>query len=365
MHRRSRISALALVLLLPGVAAAQDEGTFTLTILHTNDTHAHHAPNPAGDGGAAWQAAVVDQIRAEGGPVLLLDAGDRFAGTLFHQQYRGQDSVQVMNAIGYDGMTLGNHEFDDGDQVLADFIDGVEFPVVTANVDFRGSPALAGKVPPAAVIEVAGEQVGIIGLVTADTPIISNPGAGLIFDGDYAAVTQARVDDLTAQGVDKIVLVTHIGLADDIEVAATTRGVDLIVGGHSHSLLGNAYTASVAEYPVVVEDLDGMPVSIVQAGEHTEYLGRVDLTFDAAGVVTEVEGADGTFAEIDPAAVYTVATNDFMRRGSDGYEVLATNAIDPYDFGKPQDQVLGEYIRANSPVAPIVEGRITRVDAAG
>jgi len=81
-------------------------------------------------------------------------------------------------------------------------------------------------------------------------------------------------------------------------------------------------------------------------------------------VRVEVEGVDGTFSEIDPAAVYTVATNDFMRRGGDGYEVLATNAIDPYDFGKPLDEVLEEYIAANSPVAPTVEGRIIRVDAA-
>lgn len=535
MQRRYLIPVLALALLVPGAAVAQDEEeTFSLTILHTNDTHSHHEPNAAGDGGAARQAAVVNQIRAEGGNLLLLDAGDRFTGTLFHQQYRGQDSVQIMNAIGYDGMTLGNHEFDDGDEVLADFVDGVEFPVVTANVDFSGSPELAGKVPPSAVIDVAGEQVGIIGLVTADTPTISSPGEGLTFDADYAAVTQAVVDDLTAQGVDKIILVTHIGLDKDKEVAAGTRGVDLIVGGHSHSLLSNAYQASVAEYPVVVNDLDGAPVSIVQAGEYDQYLGRVDVTFDAAGVVTEaagdtillsrfitpdpevagiietlaapieelkqtpvgetnvflvgdravcrvaecnlgnfvtdamraetgaqiaitngggirsnvpvgaetpadvalpaplqvtlgdvltvfpfgnlvstfsltgadvvaalengvslveegagrfpqvsgiryswdgskptgsrlvsveVLGTDGTYTPIDPAATYTLVSNDFMRRGGDGYEVFATNAVDPYDFGKPLDQVLQEYIAANSPIAPMVEGRITRVDA--
>ena len=112
-----------------------------------------------------------------------------------------------------------------GDQVLADFIDGVHFPVVTANVDFSGSPDLAGKVAPSAILEVGGEKIGIIGLVTADTPTISSPGKGLVFDGDYAAVTQKLVDELTAQGVDKIVLVTHIGLDKDKEVAAGTRGV--------------------------------------------------------------------------------------------------------------------------------------------
>lgn len=535
MHRRHLIPALALAFLLPTGAVAQDEEeTFSVTILHTNDTHSHHEPNNAGDGGAARQAAVVNQIRAEGGNVLLLDAGDRFTGTLFHQQYRGQDSVAVMNAIGYDGMTLGNHEFDDGDQILADFIDGVAFPVVNANVDFNASPELDGKVQPTAILEVGGEQVGIIGLVTPDTPTISSPGQGLVFDSDLVGATQKAVDALTEQGVDKIVLVTHIGLDKDKEVAAGTRGVDIIVGGHTHSLLSNAYTASVAEYPVVVEDLDGAPVSIVQAGEYDQYLGRLDVTFDAAGAVTEaagdtillsrfitpdpavaeivatlaapiedlkqtpvgesavflvgdravcrvqecnlgdlitdamraetgaqiaitngggirsnvpvgadtpadvalpepitvtlgdvltvfpfgnlvstfkltgadvvaalengvskveegagrfpqvsgirytwdgskpagsrivsveVVGEDGAATPIDPAATYTVASNDFMRRGGDGYEVFATNAIDAYDFGKPLDQVLQEYIKTNSPIAPAIDGRITRADA--
>ena len=102
-----------LTLALAGTISAQDD-TFALTLLHTNDTHAAHEPNAAGDGGVARQAAVVNQIRAEGGNVLLVDAGDRFTGTLFHQQYRGADNVQIMNALGYDVMTLGNHEFDMG-----------------------------------------------------------------------------------------------------------------------------------------------------------------------------------------------------------------------------------------------------------
>ena len=525
------VSIVALLVSVP--AFAQDEETFDLTILHTNDTHAHHEPNANGDGGAARQAAVVNQVREQGGNVLLLDAGDRFTGTLFHQQYLGQDSVQIMNAIGYDGMTLGNHEFDNGDEVLADFVDGVEFPVVNANVDFSASEFLAGKIPPYAILDVTGEQIGIIGLVTPETPFLSSPSDDLVFDDDLVGVTQQVVDELTAQGVNKIILVTHIGLDADQEVAAETTGVDIIVGGHSHSLLSNAYVASVAEYPVIVNNLDGDPVYIVQAGEYDTYLGRIFVQFDAEGVVVnatgdtillsqyitpdpevqdiidelagpietlrqtvigdssvflvgdravcraeecnlgdlitdamraetgaqiaitngggirsnvpvgedtpedtaldqpmpvslgdvltvlpfgnltatlsltgedviaalengvsqvengagrfpqvsgihfswdgslepgsrivsvEVLGEDGEYAPLDPDAIYTVATNDFMRRGGDEYTILSTNAIDAYDFGKPLDQVLAEYITANSPIAPEVEGRITRID---
>src|SRR5690606_36400575 len=156
--------------------AAQDDETFALTILHTNDTHSHHEPNSAGDGGVARQATVVDQIRSEVESVLLLDGGDRFTGTLFHQQYRGEDSIQIMNALGYDAMTLGNHEFDDGDEVLAAFIDGLEFPVVTTNVDFSESEILAGKVQPYIILDVNGDQIAIIGLVTPDTRFLSSPG---------------------------------------------------------------------------------------------------------------------------------------------------------------------------------------------
>ncbi|MEP7291753.1 MAG: metallophosphoesterase, partial [Chloroflexota bacterium] len=249
MIRKRVLPVFLLIALLSFPAFAQDDG-FDLTILHTNDTHAHHEPNANGDGGAAREATVVDQIRGEGGNVLLLDGGDRFTGTLFYQQHHGQDSVLIMNAIGYDAMTLGNHEFDNGDQNLAEFVDGVLFPVVTANVDFSASESLAGKIPPYAILDVGGEQVGIIGLVTPETPIASSPSDDLVFDSDLVGVTQRAVDALTEQGVDKIILVTHIGLNVDMEVAAGTTGVDVIVGGHTHTLLGNAYVAAVAEYPV-------------------------------------------------------------------------------------------------------------------
>ncbi|MBZ0274994.1 MAG: metallophosphoesterase, partial [Anaerolineae bacterium] len=197
---------VVLVLLVASVTMAQDE-TFALTIMHTNDVHAHHDPNSNGDGGAARQAAVVNQIRTAVPNSLLIDGGDRFTGTLYHVQYRGQDSAQVMNIIGYNAMTLGNHEFDDGDDTLAAFVDAVNFPVVTANVDFSESPVLAGKINPWTILEVGGQQIGVIGLVTPEAPVISSPGAELVFNSDLVGVTQAAVDELTAQGVNKIILV--------------------------------------------------------------------------------------------------------------------------------------------------------------
>ncbi len=526
-----KLAVVVVLGLLAAVPVVAQEDTFVVTILHTNDVHGHHEPQANGNGGAARQAAVVNQIREEGGNVLLLDGGDRFTGTLFHQQYRGQDSAQIMNAIAYDAMTLGNHEFDDGDDILSAFVDALNFPVVTANVDFSASELLAGKITPYTILEVNGQQIGVIGLVTPETPTISSPGADLVFNADLVGVTQAAVDELTTQGVNKIILVTHVGLAVDQEIAAAVTGLDVIVGGHSHSLLGNAYVASVGEYPVVVENPNAEPVYIVQAGQYDEYLGRLNVTFDAEGVVTaatgdaillsryitpdpevagivealsgpieqlrattigasaevflvgnravcrveecllgnlitdamraetgaqiaitngggiradietgeitlgevltvlpfgnlastfelsgadviaalengvsrivvengmvkrdgaggrfpqvsgirfsfdptldagsrivsvEVQAEDGSFAPIDPAAIYTLASNDFMRRGGDSYTVFAENAINAYDFGKTLDQVLAEYLASLIIVEPATEGRITIVNA--
>lgn len=502
---------------------AQEAEPIALTIMHTNDVHAHHEPNSNGDGGAARQATVVSQIRAEGGNTLLLDGGDRFTGTLFHVQYLGMDSAQIMNAIGYDAMTLGNHEFDNGDVVLAAFIDALEFPVVTANVDFSQSADLAGKVQPYVMLDVAGEQVGIIGLVVPETEILSSPGPDLVFRYDLDTVAQSMVDELTAMGVNKIILLTHIGYAADVEVAQAVSGVDVVVGGHTNTFLSNVYAGAIGEYPTVLESASGEPVLVVQASTATLYLGRLDVEFDENGVlsnwggdaillsryispdpaisdlvaglaeplealrtqpvgesavflvgdrrfcrveecnlgnlitdamraetgaaiaitngggiradidegtvtvgeVLEVlpfgnlvstfdmagadivaalengvsqiqlspeglimrEGAAGRFPQVsgisftfdptkdagsrivevlldngealDPEATYSVVSNDFMRRGGDAYEILATDAIAPYDFGKPLDQVLMDYIEANQPIAPEVEGRIT------
>lgn len=290
LRKLSILLSLLLLVTLIVPLSAQDEETFSLTIMHTNDVHAAHEPNSAGNGGAARQAAVVNQIRGEVENTLLVDGGDRFTGTLFHIQWRGQDSAQIMNMIGYDAMTLGNHEFDNGDDILAAFIEALEFPVVTANVDFSQSPDLADMVEPYVVLEVAGEQIGIIGLVTPETEILSSPGPELVFDYDLVNVTQGIVDELTEQGVDKIILLTHIGYAADVEVAQSVSGVDVVVGGHTNTFLSNSNTGAQGEYPTVLESTTGEPVLVVQASTQTLYLGRLDVTFDASGVLSEWEG---------------------------------------------------------------------------
>jgi 5'-nucleotidase len=277
---------LALLLcLLPLAAHAQEDGGLELTILHTNDTHARHEPNADGDGGVARQATVTAAIRAERENLLLLDAGDRFTGSLFHQQYRGGDNVILMNALGYDAMTLGNHEFDDGDDALAAFIRGLNFPVLGANVDLSGVDGLADLVAPWVIIDMGGTQVGIIGMVTPETPQESRPSEAITFSDDLAGVTQAAVDALTAEGVNKIILLSHLGLYADEPLAEQVSGVDIIVGGHSHNLLSNLYASEFGEYPMHKLSASGEPVLIVHAGEDNEFIGRLDVTFAPDGII--------------------------------------------------------------------------------
>ncbi len=269
--------------------AAQD-GSFNLTIMHSNDVNAVHEPDSNGEGGAARQASVIRQIRAEVANSLLLDAGNRFTGTLFHIAWQGQDNARIMNLLGYDAMAPGGHEFDDGDQVLADFIDALEFPVVAANLDFNYSEALAGKIDPWVILEPGGERVGVSGLVTAVHAMLSAPGPSAVLDRDLVSVAQNVVEGLQAEGVNKIIMLTSSGVAGALELASQVSGVDVIIVSQGNEIFSNTYADAANSYPVVQESAAGEPVLIVMAGEHTEYLGRLDVEFDADGVLTDWEG---------------------------------------------------------------------------
>jgi 5'-nucleotidase len=289
MLRKAGLFVGLLALAISGsLAGAQD--SFTLTILHTNDTHAYHEPQSNGNGGAARQAAVQKQVLAEGGNVILLDAGDRYTGTLYHTVYLGEDQVQMMNALGYDAMTLGNHEFDNGDDVLLTLLNGVEFPVVSANIDLSANPDVDALVDPYTILEVGGQQIGVIGLTTATTVFSSSPNDAYVFSDDYAGAANAAAQELTEAGVNKIILLTHLGIQDELPLLSQLSNIDIVLGGHSHTLFSNAYAGAADRYPVRAEDADGNPIYYAQAGQYNIYLGRLDVTFDAEGLITAIGG---------------------------------------------------------------------------
>ena len=168
-------------------------------------------------------------------------------------------------------MTVGNHEFDDGPEVLSGFIDAVTFPVLMSNADISAEPRLLGKLAKSAVIERGGEKLGLIGLTPVDTRDLASPGDNISFTDPVAAV-QREVDELTAKGVNKIIVLSHSGYGVDQRVAADTTGVDVIVGGHSNTFLSNISDRAEGPYPTMVGN-----TAIVSAYAYGKLLG--ELTF--------------------------------------------------------------------------------------
>lgn len=320
-------SVIALMLWIGG-QWAREEPPFELTILHTNDVHAHYvAPSGGPAGGAARLATLLERERASARNALLLDAGDQFQGTLTFTVGGPIVVAEVLNALDYDAMAIGNHEFDLGPAGLAQFIAAADFPVLSANIDATDEPSLAGKLRPFDVFLVGGELVGVLGLTTEATSTASSPGKNVAFE-PVARRARSIVAMLERQGVNKIVALTHLGYSQDLALAASVAGIDVIVGGHSHTRL--APDDPGLPYPTWVTSAAGDPVVVVTDGEWAQSLGRLDLVFDSQGVVAEATGkpipVDGSLPE-DPRLVSLLAPT-IARTDQLVGEPLAEAAVD-------------------------------------
>ncbi|MEZ5812956.1 MAG: 5'-nucleotidase C-terminal domain-containing protein [Rhizobiaceae bacterium] len=519
------------------LAAQAARADYTLNIMHINDWHSRiesinrfDSTCSAEDeqegkcfGGAARLVTAVAETRKkhEGGNVLFLNAGDNFQGSLFYTTYKGAAEAEFLNLMKTDVMAVGNHEFDDGEDGLAGFLDKVEFPVLSSNILASHSSALGDRVKPSVVLEVGGEKIGVIGAVANDTADLSSPGDQVLITEDVDGIT-AAVQALQAEGVNKIIALTHVGYPRDLAAIATIPGIDVVVGGHSHTLLANDNDKAAGPYPTWVDNPDGYKVPVVQAASYSKYLGDVAVTFDDNGVVTaasgdpilldasfapdeavltriaelgapieelkarrvsetsepidgsrdncrarecqmgnlvadamldrvmdqgiqiavqnggglrasidsgditmgevltvlpfqntlatfllsgadvvtslesgvsQVEEGKGRFpqvsglrytfdlnrapnegrisnvevkdgdawAAIDPAKMYGVVSNNFMRGGGDGYGLFASNAQNAYDYGPGLEQVVADYLANNQPYRPYLDGRITEI----
>ncbi|TYB82370.1 bifunctional metallophosphatase/5'-nucleotidase [Maritimibacter fusiformis] len=306
-------------------SAGMAQAEYSLTILHTNDFHARFEPiskydspcseedNQAGEcfGGSARLVTAINEAKARSNNWILVDGGDQFQGTLFYTYYKGALAAEMMNKMGYDAMTVGNHEFDDGPEVLRGFMDAVDFPVLMSNADYSGEPLLKDKLAKSVIIERGGEKLGLIGLTPIDTDELSSPGPNVIFTDPVGAV-QAEVDLLTAEGVNKIIVLSHSGYNVDQRVAAETTGVDVIVGGHDNSLLSNTIEGARGPYPTMVGD-----TAIVQAYAYGKFLGELNVTFDDAGVILEAVG--------EPISMDAAVTED------EGTKARITEAAQPLE----------------------------------
>ncbi|MGC8203544.1 bifunctional metallophosphatase/5'-nucleotidase [Aliiroseovarius sp. PTFE2010] len=322
------LSTSAAVALLAGAASAD----YSLTILHTNDFHARFEPiskydsgcssedNAEGKcfGGSARLITALEEAKARTNNYILVDGGDQFQGTLFYSYYKGKLAAEMMNKMGYTAMTVGNHEFDDGPEVLAGFVDAVNFPILMSNADISGEPLLSGKIAKSTVIEQGGEKIGLIGLTPQDTDELASPGPNVIFTDPSDAV-QGEVDKLTADGVNKIIVLSHSGYGVDQKVAAETTGVDVIVGGHTNTYLSNTADSAEGPYPTMVDD-----TAIVSAYAYGKFLGELNVTFDDAGKVIEAKGEpiimDGNVAEDQ-------ATKDRIAKAAEPLEEIRNKVV--------------------------------------
>ncbi len=513
---RLSIFVLLLLVFIPFVSA--QDGNVSLTLVHTSNVYDAHGIGDDGIGGTARVASLIADARTNNDNVLLLDGGDRFLNPTNFDR-----NAEIMNELGYNGMAPGNHEFNGGNVGVLNFLEALDFPLLAANIDFSASSILAGRVPASVTVDVNGNMIGLIGLANEDTPVLSSPGTDLVFLEDEALVTQQAVDELTAAGVNIIILIAHREANENAVLASTVSGVDVVVGGSDSALLSNSAENADFAYPIETSSLSGEPVLIVQTPEGNDYLGQLQISFDSNGVVSdwsgdtillddtvvidetfatliaelyeseavqaveigesaidliggdpcreeectlgnliadavradsgadvviynsggirasvpagivtdqqlqlvlpfpntvstfelrgsdlvaalehgvslggdasvrgsgrflqvsgmhfswnptrpvgeriesvEIMAEDGSFVPLDPAVIYSVATNDFVRQGGDEFSVLDSNAIDPFDFGLLVIEVLSSYISDNSPVSPDVEGRITRLES--
>ncbi|PIP00599.1 bifunctional metallophosphatase/5'-nucleotidase [Pleomorphomonas carboxyditropha] len=279
---------------------------FQLTILHINDLHSRIEPinkfdstcsaeeSQAGEcfGGIARVKSAIDGKRQElsGANLLVLDAGDEFQGSLYYSTFKSGPVAEFMNGIGFDAMAIGNHEFDDGPAELDKLIGAVKFPIISGNtVPAKGS-LLDGKYKGYVVKEIGGQKVAVVSVLATDTAETSSPGKDITFE-DEVTYLQKAVKEIEAEGVDKIIALTHVGYLKDQEIASKIDGIDVIVGGHSHTYLSSTDDKAAGPYPTLVNSPSGVPVPIVTAYAYSKYLGDLTVTFDDKGVVTAAKGA--------------------------------------------------------------------------
>lgn len=248
-----------------------------IVILHTNDTHSRIESLPSSDknygetAGVVPRKAFVDKVRQENSNVLLFDVGDFVQGTPYFNLFHGRVEATAMNRIGYDAGTLGNHEFDYGLDTLKMIVKELNFPIVSCNYDFSETP-LNGLIKPYIVLVKDGVRIGVLG-VGADPegliqksryedmifkPVITNAN-------HYAKILKDK------EKCDLIICLSHVGYSEDLKLAAESKNIDIILGGHSHTYM---------EAPEYIKNQDGKEVMIFQTGKNGTFVGRVDVELE-------------------------------------------------------------------------------------
>ncbi|MEC7238425.1 MAG: metallophosphoesterase, partial [Pseudomonadota bacterium] len=312
-----------------------------LKILHINDHHSHLKPDSrmslnldgkstrVRSGGMPAVVARMKQLEAGRNNVLKLHAGDAVSGSLFFTLFKGEADAALMNEICFDAFALGNHEFNEGDAGLARFLDFLKSgdcatPVLAANIKPEvGVSALTPTsatdyIQPYTVMQIDGMKIGIVGIdIVRKTKLSSSPDETTVFL-DEAETAQKMVDELAASGIDHIILLTHYGYGNELELAAMIDGVDVIIGGDSHTLLGDFADLGLnaaGPYPTTVRGVGGKPVCVATAWQYSQIVGELDLSFNEAGVVESCAGTP-----------HMMLADSFKRKNADGDRVEVEGA---------------------------------------
>lgn len=307
-----------------------------LTILHINDHHSHLKPDSrmslnldgkstrVRSGGMPAVIAKMKELEASKANVLKLHAGDAVSGSLFFTLFKGEADAALMNEVCFDAFALGNHEFNEGDAGLAKFLDFLNAgecntPVLAANVKPEvGVSALTPKsetdyIQPYTVIDVAGTKVGIIGIDIVRKTIMSSSPDDTTRFLDEAETSQKMVNELKEAGVNRIVIMAHYGYKNELELAAKIDGVDVIIGGNSHTLLGDFEEIglnSAGPYPTVVEGVGGNLVCVATAWQYSQIVGELNISFNEAGDVESCSGLP-----------HVMVADSFKRKNDEGDRV--------------------------------------------
>ncbi|MCO5731936.1 5'-nucleotidase C-terminal domain-containing protein [Rhizobium sp. SSA_523] len=324
MMRRLGFSVLAASLfsLSAGVALAD----YRLNILHINDLHSRIEAINKSDatcsqkeadanecfGGIARVKSAIDAYRTANpsANLLVLDAGDQFQGSLYYSTFKSAPVADFMNGIGFDAMAIGNHEFDDGPEELDKFIAALKFPIISGNTIAKSGSLLDGKYKGYVVKEMGGQKVGVVSVLATDSGETSSPGPDISFEDEITYLKKA-VGELQGQGVNKIIALTHVGYNKDKEIAAAVDGIDVVVGGHSHTYLSSTDPKSSGPYPTMVKNPSGAEIPVVTAYAYSKYLGELTVTFDDSGVVKSAEGAPKLLdASVTPDEAYVAKVKE-------------------------------------------------------
>jgi len=351
-----------------------------VTIIHIGDTHSHlegasffcqHDSQNLNIelGGYDLIGQVVREEKGERGKTIFMHSGDLVVGTRYFREFKGRSDIEMMNKILLDVMVLGNHEFDKGADFLTDLLKDAEFPVVCANMEINDIPDLENIVKPYIIKGSWPWRNGIIGVVTPDTSKISSPGEKIKFL-DPAKSVEKYVRALKEKGVNRIFVLSHLGFEEDKKLASEVSGIDVIIGGHSHTLLGYTGLECLGvkgDYPEIVKAPDGKKVLIAHAWDHSRALGKLDLKFDIWGNVKSWKGETAFLlrkgVEVpfrhkrSPSNSFkTVSPDDDLLKMVDSYRQIVSKEYEKF-VGKIGEPLVHNWEKG-SDIAPLVSEAI-------